>query len=157
MIARLGEHTARLASAKDAEAMYALFEPAIVKSVGHVTAIDRQKRVLRKKIDYYIKCNTAVVVEHGGVITGSSLSDKDFVVHFVSRDSSSMHSVMVLLYATLCVVQESSKPSYFKVVDDVGKNAFDIYVVSIDDKGNGTIPIEAKEVLTKRYKRLGGE
>jgi hypothetical protein len=155
--AKLGEHTSRLATIEDYNTMYELLEPYVVKRIGHSTAIARQERVLQKKLRYYTELSTAVVVEKDGVITGASLSDGNFVVHFVSVDKESMHSVMLLLYTTLVMVHGKDKESKFKVVDQVGRSAFDIYVVSIDEEGNGVIPLEAKEVLVKRFKRLGGE
>jgi hypothetical protein len=156
MIARLGEHEARLATIDDAVAMYDVLAPYIVKRVGHSTAIARRKRILEKKIRYYTENGTAVVVEKDDEITGVSLSDGNFVEHFVSRDTTSMHSVLVLLYATLSVVHNNDKPSAFKVVDEVGRNAFDISVVTIDEDGTGFISVHAKDVFSKRFKRLGG-
>jgi hypothetical protein len=67
-----------------------------------------------------------------------------------------MHSVLVLLYATLSVVHNNDKPSAFKVVDEVGRNAFNISVVTIDKDGTGFISVHAKDVFSKRFKRLGG-
>lgn len=152
-------YTCRKAGIEDVPAVQEVLTPLVCSTENHESMNEVNVRQMKSLVKYYITNYDSAIVEKEGTITGVYVGEGNTIGYLANLGD--IGSLAVLLKVILIDLHNKFASSTFVVSTKEQREAYSKInlvskskAISIDEFGNGVIPVESKQDVMYMYEKI---